>query len=37
MVKDYNGYAMKESVKELKDIAIKEINSVSNLIEEIKG
>lgn len=36
MVKDYNGYAMKESVKELKNVAIEEINSVSDLIEKMK-
>lgn len=37
MVKDYNGYAMKKSVSELKNIAIGEIDSVSNLIEKIEG
>ena len=36
MVKDYNGYAMKESVKELKNVAIEEINSVIDLIEIMK-
>ncbi len=35
MVKDYNGYAMKESVKELKKVAIDEIESVSDLIRKI--
>lgn len=35
MVKDFNGYCMKDSVKELKDIAIKEYDSVSNLIKEV--
>lgn len=35
MVKDYNGYAMKESVKELKKVAIDEIESVSDLIRII--
>lgn len=35
MVTDYNGFAMKESVKELKDVAIEEINSVSELIQKI--
>lgn len=36
MVKDYKGYAMKESVAELKKIAIEEVDSVSNLIEKIE-
>lgn len=36
MVKDYKGYAMKESVKELKNIAIGEVDSVSVLIEKIE-
>lgn len=35
MVKDFNGYCMKESVSELKEIAKKEYNSVSDLINEI--
>lgn len=36
MVKDYKGYAMKESVKELKNIAIEEVDSVSVLIEKLE-
>lgn len=35
MVTDYNGFTMKESVKELKNVAIEEINSVSELIQKI--
>ena len=35
MVRDYNGYAMKESVNELKDVAKGEVESVSDLIYEI--
>ena len=35
MIKDFNGYAMVNSVKELKQVAIKEYKSVSNLIDEI--
>lgn len=35
MIKDFNGYAMRESVNELKQVAIKEYESVSNLIDEI--
>ncbi len=35
MVKDFNGYAMVNSVDELKRVAIKEHKSVSDLIEEI--
>lgn len=35
MVKDYNGYCMKDSVSELKEIAKKEYSSVSDLINEI--
>ena len=35
MVKDYNGYAIKEAVKELKEVAIDEIESVSDLIKKI--
>lgn len=37
MVKDYNGYAMKESVDELKNVALEEIDSVSDLIRKIEG
>ena len=37
MIKDYNGYAMNESVQELKNVAIEEINNVSELIEKIEG
>lgn len=37
MIKDYNGYAMIESVKELKDVAIEEVESVSDLIKTIEG
>lgn len=35
MIKDFKGYAMKESVNELKQVAIKEYDSVSDLINEI--
>lgn len=35
MVKSFNGYCMRESVQELKAIALKEYSSVSNLVEEI--
>ena len=35
MIKDYKGYAMKESVQQLKDVAEKEYDSVSKLIEDI--
>lgn len=35
MVKDFNGYAMKESVDDLKKVAKKEYVSVSDLIKEI--
>ena len=35
MIKDFNGYAMVNSVQELKKLAIKECKSVSNLIDEI--
>jgi len=35
MIKDYKGYAMRESVKELKEVAIDEVNSVSELIKKI--
>lgn len=35
MIKEFNGYAMKESVDELKKIAKKQYNSVSELIKEI--
>ena len=35
MIKDFNGYAMVNSVDELKQVAIKEYDSVSNLIDEI--
>lgn len=35
MVKDFNGYAMKDSVEELKQVAKKEYKSVSELISEI--
>lgn len=37
MVKDYNGYAMKESVDELKNVALEEIDGVSDLIRKIEG
>lgn len=37
MVKDYNGYAMKESVDGLKNVALEEIESVSDLIRKIEG
>lgn len=35
MIKDFNGYAMKKSVDELKEIAKKQYNSVSELLKEI--
>ena len=35
MIKDFKGYAMKESVNELKQLAIKEYDSVSNLINDL--
>ena len=35
MIKDFNGYAIINAVDELKEIAIKEYESVSNLIDEI--
>ncbi len=35
MIKDYNGFAIKDSVKELKNVAKKEYTSVSELINEL--
>lgn len=35
MIKDFNGYSMKNSVDELKEVAKKEYNSVSELINDI--
>lgn len=35
MVRDYKGYAIKNAQKELKKVAIKEYNSVSDLIKDI--
>ena len=35
MIKDFSGYAMVNSVKELKQVAIREYESVSDLIDEI--
>ena len=35
MVKDFNGFAMKDAVSELKEVANKEYESVSDLIKEI--
>ncbi len=35
MVKDFKGYCMRDSVKELKDVAIKEYDSVSKLVKDI--
>ena len=35
MVKDFNGYAMINSISKLKEVALKEYESVSNLIDEI--
>ena len=35
MVKDYNGFAMEDSVEELKIVAKKEYKSVSELIDEL--
>ena len=37
MIKDFNGYCMANSVEELKQIAIKEYNSVSELIRNVIG
>lgn len=36
MIKDFNGYAMKNSVEELKEVAKKEYDSVHELIYDIK-
>lgn len=36
MVKEFNGYCMKESVPEIKEYAIEEVDSVSKLLEKIK-
>ena len=35
MIKDYNGYAMKNSVEKMKKVAIKEVESVQELIDLI--
>lgn len=35
MIKDFNGYAIKDSVEELKQVSIKEYESVSNLINDM--
>ena len=35
MVRDFNGYCMKDSVSELKQVAISEMESVSNLIRDL--
>ncbi len=35
MVRDFNGYCMKDSVSELKQVAISEVESVSNLIRDL--
>lgn len=35
MIKDFNGYAIKDSVEELKQISIKEYESVSDLINDM--
>lgn len=35
MIREFNGYCMKESVDELKKLSIKEFDSVSTLIEEL--
>ena len=37
MVKDFNGYCMKDSVKELKNVAKKEYKSVSYLVKDVIG
>lgn len=37
MIKDYNGYCMKDSIKELKKIAKDEFDSVSALIKQVTG
>lgn len=36
MIKDFYGYAMKDAVSELKEVAKKEYESVANLIDDIK-
>jgi len=35
MVKEFNGYCMKESVPDIKEYAIEEVDSVSKLLEKI--
>lgn len=35
MIENFNGYCMTNSIKELKEIAIKEVDSVSDLINEV--
>ncbi|MCI8700130.1 MAG: HAD hydrolase family protein [Clostridia bacterium] len=35
MVKDFNGYCMKDSVNELKQVAVSEVESVSELVKEL--
>ena len=35
MVKDFNGYCMQDSVKELKEVANREYKSVSSLVDDI--
>ena len=37
MIRNFNGYCMKESVDELKEIAEKEFESVSELVSEVMG
>ena len=37
MIKDYNGYCMKDSIEELKKIAKDEFDSVSTLIKQVTG
>ena len=35
MIRNFNGFCIKNSIKEVKDVAIKEYNSVSELIDEL--
>ena len=35
MIKEFNGYGMKESINEIKNLAIGQVDSVSDLIKMI--
>ena len=35
MIQDYNGYAISNAIKELKNVSIGEVKSVSELINKI--